>query len=159
MSAFCVFGSLNPDDIRRRGLGVVQHAKIVSQEVVSALDAIFSDLHSDEPLFAGTATTFRRRWDAVLLALGVPKHLGITPASMRAGGAITAYRADEDIVKILWCMRLKSLQTFSHYLQEVGALSIFADLPVDCKIRIDKAAELYSSVLPGPSFLAAPCSS
>ena len=137
---------------RRRGIGVVQHSKILSAEVVAALDEVFSGLQPEEPLFSGTATTFRRRWDAILLALGVPKRLAITPASMRSGGAITAYRADEDIVKILWRMRLKSLQTFSYYLQEVGALSIFAELPGDCRIRIEKAAELYSSVLPSPSF-------
>ena len=143
---------------RRRGLGVIQHSKISSAEVVAALDFIFSGLHAGEPLYAGSPSSFRRRWDAILAALGVPKTIGLTPASMCAGGAITAYRADEDIMKILWRMRLKSLQTFSHYLQEVGALSVFGELPFDCRLRIERAAELYSFLLPGPSFLAAPSS-
>lgn len=143
---------------RRRGLGVIQHSKISSAEVVAALDFIFSGLHAGEPLYAGSPSSFRRRWDAILAALGVPKTIGLTPASMRAGGAITAYRADEDIMKILWRMRLKSVQTFSHYLQEVGALSVFGELPFDCRLRIERAAELYSFLLPGPSFLAAPSS-
>jgi len=137
---------------RRRGLGVVQHAKITSASVVAALDSVFSGLQAGEPLYAGSPSSFRRRRDAILAALGVPKTLGLTPASMRSGGAITAYRADEDIVKILWRMRLKSLQTFSHYLQEVGALSVFGELPFDSRLRIERAAELYPVLLPGPSF-------
>ena len=137
---------------RRRGLGVVQHAKVTSASVVAALDSVFSGLQAGEPLYAGSPSSFRRRWDAILAALGVPKTLGLTPASMRSGGAITAYRADEDIVKIFWSMRLKSLQTFSHYLQEVGALSVFGELPFDSRLRIERAAELYPVLLPGPSF-------
>ena len=129
-----------------------QHAKITSASVVAALDSVFSGLQAGEPLYAGSPSSFRRRWDAILAALGVPKTLGLTPASMRSGGAITAYRADEDIVKILWRMRLKSLQTFSHYLQEVGALSVFGELPFDSRLRIERAAELYPVLLPGPSF-------
>ena len=129
---------------RRRGLGVAS--------VVATLDSVFSGLQAGEPLYAGSPSSFRRRWDAILAALGVPKTLGLTPASMRSGGAITAYRADEDIVKILWRMRLKSLQTFSHYLQEVGALSVFGELPFDSRLRIERAAELYPVLLPGPSF-------
>ena len=156
MCAFFAYGGQSPGVVV---LGLFNTQKFHQRKWLQRWISFSVDcMLEGEPLYAGSPSSFRRRWDAILAALGVPKTIGLTPASMRAGGAITAYRTDEDIMKILWRMRLKSLQTFSHYLQEVGALSVFGELPFDCRLRIERAAELYSFLLPGPSFLAAPSS-
>jgi hypothetical protein len=47
----------------------------------------------------------------------VPKHLQPTPASIRGGGAIAAYRPGESIQSILtWRMRLLSLGSLESFL-------------------------------------------
>lgn len=132
---------------RFRGIGKVQHAKITSQTVVDFLEKIFGPVPRNEPLYAGCPSSYRRRWDRILLFLGIPIRLGLTPASLRGGGAVRAYRADEDIAKLLWRMRLKNVETLQHYLQEVGADSIFAELPPDSQNKVKMTCALYHSVL------------
>ena len=66
----------------------------------------------------------------------------LTPASLRAGGAIRAYRADEEPAKLLRQMMLKSIDILQDYLQEVGATSIFIELPADNRSRIHNVALL-----------------
>lgn len=132
---------------RFRGIGKVQHAKISSQQVVDFLEKVFGPIARNEPLYPGSPSSYRRRWDRILLFLGIPIRLGLTPASLRGGGAVRAYRADEDIAKLLWRMRLKSVETLQHYLQEVGADSIFVELPTDSQNRVKMTCALYHSVL------------
>ena len=77
-------------------------------------------------LFPLSASSFRSRWEKVLFALKVPKHLQLTPASIRGGGAIAAYRHGEPIQSILmWRMRLLSSGSLRSpsYLQELAAES------------------------------------
>ena len=135
---------------RRRGIGKVQHVKISERTYTKFLDKVFGKLASDQPLFFGTPGTFRRRWDAILSVLSVPAKLGLTPASMRAGGAVQSYRSDEEIAKILWKMRLKHLDTLQYYLQELGAVSAFLDLPSSSKLKVEKTAQLFSALLDLP---------
>ena len=69
---------------------------------------------------------------------------------MRAGGAVQSYRSDEEIAKILWKMRLKHLDTLQYYLQELGAVSAFLDLPSSSKLKVEKTAQLFSALLDLP---------
>ena len=135
---------------RRRGIGRIQHVKISEQIYTRFLDSAFGQLRPDQPLFPGSPGSFRRRWDAILSALSVPAKLGLTPASMRAGGAVQSYRSDEEIAKILWKMRLKHLETLQYYLQELGAVSAFLDLPSSSKLKVEKTAQLFSVLLDLP---------
>ena len=127
----------------KRGIGLVQHSKINTPGVARFLDSIFGDLAPSAPLYCGSPSAYRKRWDTILRALGVPTRFAITPASLRAGGAVKAYRREEDIYKLLWRMRLKSIDTLQHYLQEVGADSTYAELPGNSKRVIQSACPLY----------------
>lgn len=132
---------------KRRGLGAVQHVKIQGLDIVTYLDKVFGDLPPHCHLFPGAAASFRRRWDALLDALCIPKRFGLTPASLRGGGAVKAYRADQEIGRIMWRMRLKNMDTLKHYLQEAGAMSVFVELPQRAKNRVQTASCLYSALL------------
>ena len=132
---------------RRRGIGVVQHCKIVNLQVSRYLDFAFGQLASGTKLYPGSHSSYRRRWDVILNFLKVPVSAGLTPASLRGGGAIAAYRNDEEIAKLLWKMRLRNIDTLQHYLQEVGAVSCFAELPSVSKGRIQDAALLFDLLL------------
>ncbi len=132
---------------RFRGLGKIQHVKINSQTVVDFLSSVMGPLSRGEPLYPGSPSSYRRRWDRILSFLNIPIRLGLTPASLRGGGAVRAYRADEDIAKLMWRMRLKNIETLQHYLQEVGADSIFVELSGDSQKKVKMTCALYHSVL------------
>ena len=131
-----VFLQIRQPKGRKRGLGAVQHVKIVDRRIAIFLEKVFGSLKRNERLYSGTPNSYRRRWDYLL-----------TPASLRSGGAVRAYRADEEIARLLWRMRLKNIETLQHYLQEVGAASLFAELPRDSQFRITQASQLFSSLL------------
>lgn len=132
---------------RRRGIGAVQHTKIVDADSAKFLDWVFHALPSDSPLYPGSASAFRRRWDKILQFLKVPLKLQLTPASMRAGGAIAEYRSNQDLSLIMWRMRLKQIGTLQHYIQEVGTASIFVELPQISRERVIEAALLCDALL------------
>eukprot|EP00435_Cladocopium_sp_Y103_P033667 s2641_g8.t1 len=130
---------------RRRGKGRVQHLKIERAEVVGFLDAVFCELDAFLPLFPLSASVFRARWDKLLISLGVPKVSRPTPASIRGGGAIAAYRRGESIQSILWRMRLVAQSTLESYLQELAAESFLLQLPeVTAFLRLDGQLQLFN---------------
>lgn len=135
---------------RRRGKGRVQHLKIERPEVVRFLDSVFCELDSFLPLFPLSASVFRARWDRLLIFLGIPKSSRPTPASIRGGGAIQAYRRGESIQSILWRMRLVSQTTLESYLQELAAESFLVQLPETSKERIRLCASFFSFALKSP---------
>lgn len=108
---------------------------------------MFGRCDRDLPLFPGSFSSYRKRWDVILAFLQVPTKLAITPASLRVGGAVTAYRANEEIARLMWRMRLKNYETIQHYLQEVGAASIFMELPRTCRARVETAALMFHFLL------------
>lgn len=134
---------------KRRGIGRVQHSKITDGRATRFISKVFGHLPAWALLYPGSAASFRRRWDRVLQALAIPASTGLTPASMRGGGAVRAYRANEDITNLLSWMRLKNLETLQHYLQEAGAISLFSSFPSKSKARVQTATSLYSSLLDG----------
>ena len=134
---------------KKRGIGRVQHSKITDGRATRFISKVFGRLPGWALLYPGSAASFRRRWDKVLQALAIPASAGLTPASMRGGGAVRAYRANDDITSLLWRMRLKNLETLQHYLQEAGAISLFSTLPSKSKARVQAATSLYSSLLDG----------
>ena len=132
---------------RRRGLGTVQHAKILGYAIAQFLDRVFGGLKSADALYPAAPASFRRRWDYILSLLKIPTSVGLTPASLRAGGAVRAYRQNEDLGRLMWRMRLKQAETLQHYLQEVAAISILGELPESSQKRIFAAGSMYSFYL------------
>ena len=99
------------------------------------------------PLFPLSASAFRTRWRRTLTALGVPLYLQPTPASVRGGGAIAAYRRGESLQNIMWRMRLLSLSTLESYVQELAAETYLTRLPVAAKTKIRSAALFFPLAL------------
>lgn len=142
-----VFFKIRNPKGRRRGLGRVQHSKISDLSIANFLQKVFGQLRKDDPLFPGSPASFRRRWDLLLQHLSIPISLGLTPASMRAGGAISAYRSGIGIADLMWRMRLKQVETLHHYLQELGAESVFIQLSSRSKKSVVAASALYEAFL------------
>jgi len=131
----------------RRGLGRVQHTKILSEAVGKFLAGILFDLQPQAPIYFGSAGAFRTRWNRLLLGLKVPLSCGLTPAGLRAGGTVELYRQGCPISDILWTLRLKKLETLQHYLQEVSTQITMVDLPLDAKQMIYSFSELLPHFL------------
>ncbi len=142
----CYLRIINPKG-RRRGIGAVQHVKLQEPDVVGFLSRHLGSVGRDVPLYPGSPASYRKRWDAILRALLVPKKVLLTPASLRAGGAVKAYRSDEELTKLMWRMRIRNIDTLQHYLQEVGAATVYAELPRRSQDRIQSLAVLYSSLV------------
>ena len=136
---------------RRRGLGREQHTKFTGMVFADFLQHVYGRDPGDSKLYPGSAGTFRRRWDSVLQALGIPRSLELTPASLRPGGAVKAYREDIEMNKLLWRMRLRNLDTLQHYLQEIGAMSVLHELSSRSLARVQFCSQFFEDLLQATS--------
>eukprot|EP00438_Fugacium_kawagutii_P029179 Skav210075 [mRNA] locus=scaffold7699:14183:18616:+ [translate_table: standard] len=136
---------------RMRGLGLVQHATISHAAVVSFLEKKLKHVPFSQRIYPGSPVTFRRRWDWLLAKLSIPETLGLTPASMRGGGAVRVYRENDDVSRLLWKMRLKNLETLQHYLQEVGAEAVTMQLSLHSRNAVLAASSLFDACLSAAS--------
>eukprot|EP00435_Cladocopium_sp_Y103_P037015 s110_g9.t1 len=128
---------------RKRGKGRVQHAKFDHFEEIQFLERHISQLDPGAQIFPLSAAAFRSRWEKILEALKIPFRVRPTPASVRGGGAIAAYRQGKPIQDLLWGMRIGSQSTLESYLQELAADNFLVRLPQDAKTKIRHAAALY----------------
>ena len=127
----------------RRGMGRVQHAKILDSAVIGFLDRLLGDCHPSSMIYPGSPAAFRSRWNKLLVALSVPLCFDLTPGGLRGGGTVHLYRAGLPITDILWVLRLKNIETLQHYLQEISTEITMVDLPAEAKRLIRSFANLF----------------
>ena len=142
-----IFMKIRRPKTRRRGKGRIQHLKISNSNTFQFVEKVFADLEDFLPLFPLSSSAFRNRWDKILDRLGIPKGNRPTPASIRGGGAIAAYRKGESISSLCWRMRLVSHVTLESYLQELAAENFLITLSDETRGRIQKASTFFSSAL------------
>ena len=58
---------------RYRGIGAVQHAKVVNKQLAIFLDIIYGRLHLRTLFFPGSVSSYRKRWDEEIIFLKIPK--------------------------------------------------------------------------------------
>ncbi|CAE7464969.1 unnamed protein product [Symbiodinium sp. CCMP2456] len=133
----------------RKRAAKVQHVKLDDPQIVAFVSLIWEELDPNELLYPGSAGVYRRRWDRLLSLLGIPGYLGLTPGSLRGGGAVTAFNKGLGISDLLWRMRLRSATTLEYYLQETAAVSVLPRLPKKVRKRI-VAASCFAEQLKGP---------
>ena len=131
----------------RKGKGRLQHLSVQRPDIVLFLDKVFGAIDESLPLYPSSASSFRRRWNWLLAALGIDSSAGLIPGGLRGGGAVYAFHCGESIPGLLWRMRLKHLATLESYLQEVTALAVVPLLTPSCRSRITAAAALLPAVL------------
>ena len=131
----------------RRTKARVQHLSVHNSEIMPFLERVFGQLKATHTLYPGSPASFRKRWDALLQALLVPKSLLLTPGGLRGGGAIAAYHRNVDLGTLQWRMRIRHQVTLQAYIQEVAAENLLLQLPSDSVTRVKAAAALYSDLL------------
>lgn len=115
-----------------RGGALHQHVRIDDSILVPFVATLLEALKGkkDVPLLPGGAGAFRRLWDSALEDLRVPHTSmdGLTPASLRAGGATHLFANTQDIGLVKWRGRWTSDRTLETYLQELGSASVVPKL-------------------------------
>jgi len=91
----------------------VQLARCDEGPVVELLQAVVGDLQPSAQLWPLSASAFRRRWDAVAAALRISSTTGagMTPGSLRGGGATQFFVLTEDLVRLQLRARWRRLET------------------------------------------------
>ena len=87
---------------------------------------------------------FRARWNVLCRSLGIPHNTvsGVTPGSLRGGGASALYDATEDIELVRHRGRWSSSKMVEIYVQEVGGHLFLASLPQVVRTRLLELAAL-----------------
>ena len=93
-------------------------------------------------IFKGKASDFRECFDALVRFFGIEPcdGKGITPASLRGGGATWLFQQIGSIELLRWRRRWQQVRTVEIYVQEVAALSVLPALSVPRRFRIRKFA-------------------
>ena len=105
----------------RRVFGRIQIAMLDEGRGVDWLTWLVSGLDKKSRLFHGGTGKFRKLFAVAVKALRL-ESLGLTPASLRAGGATFLFVSGSlDIGRIQYRGRWASLSTLQHYLQEASA--------------------------------------
>lgn len=131
----------------RRGIGRVQHTKISVESACKFLSFALEKLPSEAFVYPGSAGTFRTRWEKLLKGLRIPEGSNLTPAGLRAGGAVELYRRGLPIADIMWTLRLKNIETLQHYLQQISTQITMVDLPVACKDLVQTFSFFFTSLV------------
>ena len=97
-------------------------------------EAAFRETGSDEPLYHGSPSGFRRRCG---------KLLALLYGGLWGGGAIKSYKAGLSIQDLMWRMRLRSPATLESYLRKVAAISVFPGLPRTGRDQVAAAGTFY----------------
>ena len=118
--SLCYLRLIDPKS-RRRGRGRLQHLSLTDEAFIRFLERHYRNQVEDFPIYGGSASAFRRRWDRILSVLLVPTSSNLTPGSLRGGGAVWAWRNGMDLPQLMFKMRLKQQSTLESYLQEVTA--------------------------------------
>lgn len=140
---------------RYRGGGARQNISVSGLLEVTFVGCVLRPLPGDSKLYLCADATFRARWDAVLVRLGIPSAFELTPASVRAGGIVHAYHEGAPIADLLWSLRLQHQRTLCRYLQEVATATSMRELPMSGRSTVRAAADLYCRLLRAARQLAA----
>lgn len=125
----------------------MQYATVNEPEVVVFLTSIWQQFERDMPLYPGSAASYRRRWDSLLVMLGVQRFHRLTPGSLRGGGCVASHKRGVPVADLLWKMRLQHAKTLGYYLQEITAESILPSLTEECRCNIQAARSLLPFLL------------
>ena len=102
-----------------------------------------------ERLWSGSDTKFRVKWNQVCATLMVPSSEaeGVTPGSLRGGGASWLYESSEDIELVRHRGRWGSHKMCEIYIQEVGSQTFLVHLPPAAREAIFQRARLVEEAV------------
>ena len=132
-----------------------QLARVDDWWVTAMAEKLLGRLSPAQRIWPLSAGAFRKRWDAIARVLHVPSHQGsgLTPASLRGGGATSFYELSEDIDLLRRRARWSAVQSAEIYVQEVAPYEFLSGMSRPVRDLIFRVAEEFVPQVQG--FLAA----
>jgi hypothetical protein len=139
-------------------MGRLQTVLIEDDLAVSWLEWLVTDLAEGARLFPSSGPKFRELLHLSLKDLGL-SGLGLTPGGLRPGGATFRFRKGEEISRLRFTGRWRSLQSLEHYIQEVAASMVLMNMPkrsLKLLQKLSRHSAIFSKppALPWPHFFA-----
>lgn len=132
----------------RRLAARLEHVRVDQPGLLAFARAIKQRWPRDARLFLSYAA-LSREWSRLCCFLGLPASgaNGLTPASLRSGGASWLFHSTQDLSMVRWRGRWAAARTLDIYVQEVAALSVLPALPPPAQARI----QFFAARLPSLS--------
>ena len=126
-----------------------QHARSDDRHTAWLWSFLASGAAPEEPLWSLGSAVFRARWNVLCRSLKIPHNTvsGVTPGSLRGGGASALYDTTEDIELVRHRGRWSSAKMVEIYVQEVGGHLFLASLPQVVRERLFELAALEHEAL------------
>ena len=123
------------------------HVRVDDPTVVKFLVRVSRGRNLSEPIWSGSAHTWRRR--AKVLSHHFTGSEGtILSSSLRPGGASHFFEAwDENIPKLQWRGRWACTQTLEHYVQELMVHNMLMHITPPQRVRNEGLANLFPTLL------------
>ena len=104
-------------------------------------------LQPSQRIWPASPAAFRKRWDAVARALRLPigQGSGVTPASLRGGGATAFYELTEDVDRLRRRARWATVQSAEIYIQEVAPYEFLVNLSPNAREHIFRVADSFEA--------------
>ena len=138
---------------KTRGRGARhQSTRIEPKDIVALVSAVFQNFSPGDKLWRHSASTLRKRFNQLLLAVGLPLTDGggrkvFELGSLRPGGATHMLTLTEDASLVQRRGRWASMQVMNIYLQEVAVATCTPSLSADVRNRVEKLCNIYPQVL------------
>ena len=119
-----------------------EHVLVEQLSLTQWLETALAGRSADELLFRAGPRVFTAAFAEVVRVLGLPVGdlRGLTPASLRAGGATWLFETTRDLELVRWRGRWASNRTLEVYIQEVAADRLLADVGDDVRSRVRRLA-------------------
>ena len=126
-----------------------EHVHVAEPTVTAFLERALAGRAGHELVFQGGGAELRRLFAGLLLALGVPSGdlVGLTLASLRAGGATWYFAETRDLEAVRWRGRWGAVRTLEVYIQEVGALHVLSEVDQSVRDRVGRFAAALPALL------------
>ena len=138
---------------KTRGRGARhQSARIEPSDAVALISQVYKDFSPSDQLWSLSASTLRKRFVQLLIALELPTRPshGVRPfdlGSLRPGGATHLLTLTEDISLVQRRGRWASVHVMNIYLQEIAVATCIPTLRTDTRQKIEALSYIYPEVL------------
>ena len=115
-----------------------EHVRIDDADLIRGVLKFTEGLKPQELLFLGSQLDFTAAFRKLVVKLGVPygQGTGLTPASLRAGGATFWYHRTDSTEFVRFRGRWSNMRMLEIYIQEVAASSLLTGLDSDTQSRV-----------------------
>ena len=129
--------------------GRVQSVVVTHEATNRLAERCLHRLRPQDLLLPGGGGQLRRFFSLLLGALGIV-HEGLTPSSVRPGGAVHIFRAgNHDLLRLMYHGRWDNPRTLQHYLNEGTALQVAMALPGKTAALVMELSNLLNDLIDG----------